>query len=514
MERRFSMTTRKELVEAVGARYRAAGRAERAKILDEFVALTGYHRKHANRVLLKVSRPREPAPPRNRLYDEAFRQALIILWEAGDRVCGKRLKALLPILIAAMEKHGHLDLDPMVKSKLLQTSAATIDRVLRKTRDEIDGKRRRRVGVGASIRRSIKVRTFADWGDPPPGFFEVDMVEHCGGPKHDGNFVHSLVLTDIASGWTECIAMPVRNQSLIVAALEKVALDLPFPMVGVDTDNDSAFMNQTVFDYCKDHELEQTRSRAYKKNDQAWVEQKNGSIVRRLVGYGRLSGMAATQALAQLYASSRLYINYFQPSFKLKSKTRDGARVHKIYHAPMTPCDRLLAIATLSEEIKDKLREEFARMDPVKLLLGIRTAQKVLADFATDQPQAITPAPPDTTTFLQSLAIAWQDGEVRPTHRKEVRQARDWRTRADPFEQVWPTIEQWLNREPNVTAKELLVRLADLIPDAYNGTAQLRTLQRRVKEWRAEKAKAMVFAAMTHSEDTQQVRPNIIATVT
>ena len=180
----------------------------------------------------------------------------------------------------------------------------------------------------------------------------------------------------------------------------------------------------------------------------------------------------------------------------------------------MTPCDRLLAIATLSEGIKDKLRKEFARLDPVKLLLEIRTAQKVLADFATDQPQAIAPAPPDTTTFLQSLAIAWQDGEVRPTHRKEVRQARDWRTRADPFEQVWPTIEQWLNREPNVTAKELLVRLADLIPDAYNGTAQLRTLQRRVKEWRAEKAKAMVFAAMTHSEDTQQVRPNIIATVT
>ena len=123
------------------------------------------------------------------------------------------------------------------------------------------------------------------------------------------------------------------------------------------------------------------------------MEQKNGSIVRRLVGYGRLSGMAATQALAQLYASSRLYINFFQPSFKLKSKTRDGARVHKIYHAPMTPCDQLLAIATLSEEIKDKLREEFARMDPVKLLLEIRTAQKVLADFATDQPQATAPAP-------------------------------------------------------------------------------------------------------------------------
>ena len=131
------------------------------------------------------------------------------------------------------------------------------------------------------------------------------MVEHCGGPKHDGNFVPSLVLTDIATGWTECLALPVRNQALVVQGIAKVATDLPFPMRGIDTDNDSAFMSQMVLDYCKAHHLEQTRSRAYKKNDQAWVEQKNGAIVRRLVGYARLSGMAATQALAQLYTASR-----------------------------------------------------------------------------------------------------------------------------------------------------------------------------------------------------------------
>ena len=174
------------------------------------------------------------------------------------------------------------------------------------------------------------------------------MVEHCGGAKTDGNFVHSLVLTDIASGWTECIAMPVRNQSLVVEAMAMAATDLPFAMLGVDTDNDSAFMNQTVFDYCKENALEQTRSRAYKKNDQAWVEQKNGAIVRRLVGYGRLSGLAATQALAQLYSASRLYVNFFQPSFKLKSKTRDGGRVSKTYHAPATPCERLLGVDSAS----------------------------------------------------------------------------------------------------------------------------------------------------------------------
>ena len=205
----------------------------------------------------------------------------------------------------------------------------------------IDGQRKRRKGVGSAIRRSIPVRTFADWRDPPPGFFEIDMVEHCGGPKTDGDFVHTLTMTDIASGWTECVAMRVRDQMLVIEAFEKVAADLPFAMLGVDSDNDSAFMSQSVFDYCKGRGLEQTRSRAYKKNDQAWVEQKNGAVVRRLVGYGRLSGAEATKALAQLYVSSRLYINFFQPSFKLKSKTRDGARVHKVYFAPATPCDRL-----------------------------------------------------------------------------------------------------------------------------------------------------------------------------
>jgi len=141
-------------------------------------------------------------------------------------------------------------------------------------------------------------------------------------------------------------------------------------------------MNQTVFDYCRDKGLEQTRSRPYKKNDQAWVEQKNGSIVRRLVGYGRLSGLAATHALAELYASSRLYINFFQPSFKLKAKTRDGAGVSKKYHAPATPCDRLLGSAAISESIKSSLREQFTGLDPVRLLRDIRAAQEVLSERA------------------------------------------------------------------------------------------------------------------------------------
>jgi len=499
------MTTRKELIEALRARYRSAAFGDRIKILDEFVALTGYHRKHAIRVLREEVSTAKAARARNRLYDEAVRQALTVLWEAADRVCGKRLKALIPMLVDAMERHGHLDLDPVIRGKILQVSAATIDRALVAVRLHIDGQRKRRKGVGSAIRRSIPVRTFADWRDPPPGFFEIDMVEHCGGPKTDGDYVHTLVLTDIASGWTECVAMRVRNQMLVIEGFDKVAVDLPFAMLGVDSDNDSAFMSQGVFDYCKGRGLEQTRSRAYKKNDQAWVEQKNGSIVRRLVGYGRLSGTEATKALAQLYSSSRLYINFFQPSFKLKSKTRDGARVRKVYFAPATPCERLLAHSSITPAIKEKLTAQLKGLDPVRLLQEIRLAQQTLSDIAAHGVRATEAAPSgasDVAVFLAGLSSAWKDGEARPTHRKRPTATHWWRTREDPFADAWPVIEGWLIAEPSVSANALMDRLAAMVPDAYASKAQLRTLQRRVKAWRAERAKEMILGSLRKSAVT------------
>jgi hypothetical protein len=501
VKRQISMTTRRELVDALRARYRQAAFKDRIKILDEFVALTGYHRKHAIRVLREEVGPPVARCRRNRLYDEAVRQALTVLWEAADRVCGKRLKALIPMLADAMERHGHLDLDPVIKAKVLQASAATIDRELATARRHIDGQRKRRTGVGAAIRRSIPVRTFADWRDPPPGFFEIDMVEHCGGPKADGDFVHTLTLTDIASGWTECVAMRVRDQVLVVEGFDQVAAALPFAMLGVDSDNDSAFMSQSVFDYCKGKGLEQTRSRAYKKNDQAWVEQKNGSIVRRLLGYGRLSGVEATKALANLYASSRLYINFFQPSFKLKSKTRDGARVHKVYFKPATPCDRLLAHGSVTPAIKENLMAQFKGLDPVRLLQEIRLAQQTLSDIAAHGVATETAAAsaPNVEVFVASLASAWKDGEVRPTHRKRPTATHWWRSRVDPFADAWPVIEGWLVAEPAVSAKALMDRLAALAPDVYASKAQLRTLQRRVKVWRAERVKEMVLGRLTKS---------------
>ena len=351
--------------------------------------------------------------------------------------------------------------------------------------------------MGAAIRRSIPVRTFADWLDPLPGLFEIDMVEHCGGPKTDGDYVHTLTLTDIATGWTECVALRVREQMLICEAFDKVAVELPFPMLGIDSDNHSAFMSQSVFDYCKGHDLVQTRSRAYKKNDQAWVEQKNGAIVRRLVGYGRLSGAAATKALANLYASSRLYINFIQPSFKLKSKTRDGARVHKVYFTPATPCERLLAHSSVGPATREKLTAQFMSLDPVRLLQEIRLAQQTLSKLAAHGVSAeVVAGPPAIADFVASLASAWKEGEARPTHRKQPSAKHWWKTRLDPFADAWPVVEGWLIAEPAVSAKALMERLATLVPDAYASKAQLRTLQRRVKAWSSERAKEMVLGRL------------------
>ncbi len=185
----------------------------------------------------------------------------------------------------------------------------------------------------------MPIRTFNDWGNPAPGWVEVDFVAR-GGTTVSGAFVQTMVLTDVATGWTECIPIVVREAEMMMHGLDRARELFPFPLRGVDFDNASLFMNDLVVGWCRAEGLEVTRSRAYRKNDQAWVEQKNGAIVRRLVGYGRFEGVLAGESLGRLYALARLHGNLFQPSFKLKEKRREGARVIKRYHAPEPPAMR------------------------------------------------------------------------------------------------------------------------------------------------------------------------------
>ena len=306
------------------------------------------------------------------MYDDAVREAFVVLWEASDRVYGKRLKPLLPLLISTLERHGHLELDKVVRSKLLQISSSTIDRLLIPATSTAKRKHARRP---PAVRASIRVRTFADWNDPPPGQMEIDLVAHCGCDAN-GAFVYTLVLTDIASGWIECLPMVARGSALVVSGLEAVCSSMPFPLFAIDSDNGSELINDCVLGFCQTNGIEFTRARPRRKNDQAWVEQKNGAVVRRLTGFGRLSGLAAANALAGLYASSRLFVNFFQPSSKLLSKERVGARVRKRYEKPATPCERLLASSAMDEDTKARLRAVQVALDPLRLLDEIRGMQR------------------------------------------------------------------------------------------------------------------------------------------
>lgn len=494
------MTTRRELTVAVSQRYQTANRTSKKLILDEFTKVTGYHRKHAIRVFTAPrATPCERAATR-RIYQEAVKEALIVLWEASDRICGKRLKALLPQLLEAMERHGHLQLESDVRTQLLAMSAATIDRQLCRVREQAYAGRKKRVALNR-VRKMVPVRTFADWGEVGPGFLEIDFVTHCG-ERAAGSFVHTLVLIDVASGWTECIALPVREQTLVVEAITGLRPKLPFPLLGLDTDNDSAFLNDTLFAYCKDHSVVFTRSRAYQKNDQAWVEQKNGAIVRKLIGYGRLQGLTATAALRRLYECSRLYINFFQPSFKLKSKHREGARVHKAYYPPETPYQRLLEHEDISPEAKERLRRTMEGLDPVLLLKQMREAQDTVVAFSDNR----TPETVASTmkAYVSSLGSAWRAGEVRPTHRRAPKPGHWWRTRKDPFAEVWPVLLGWLEETPDMEAKQMLKRLQ---ASGYGNfpDGQLRTLQRRVRLWRMRIVQQLVYGDEQASTRNHQI---------
>ena len=353
----------------------------------------------------------------------SFKDALVALREASDRICGKRLKVMIPTLLPSLERHGRLALGKVERALVLSVSAATIDRLLVETKIAAAGGKRRRVGFYSAVRREVPIRTFNDWNDPVPGFCEVDMVAH-GGTSVAGSFIQTLTMVDVATGWTECMPLVTRESGLVVQAMERAQGLFPWLIRGADFDNDSAFMNEIVVPWCRAQKMEVTRARAYKKNDQAFVEQKNGAVVRRLVGYRRFEGVEMARVLARLYAASRLHTNFFQPSFKLKDKRREGAKVIKRYHVPATPYARALAHPKLSKAVKQRLRALYLTLDPVALLAEMRDAQKELGTrvdgrAARNAAAASTPVPAtDAAMFAKGLGKEVHLGEQRVIHRR------------------------------------------------------------------------------------------------
>jgi hypothetical protein len=317
-----------ELVKRIHLRYLQADKAEKGRILDEFVLNTGCQRKHAIRLLGKGIEPcRRERRGRQRTYSGESVRVLVGVWDIVGRICGKRLQPFLPESVAALERHGELALDGETRKQLLQMSASTIDRKVAAFRP---GRGRSTTKPGTLLKNAIPIRSFADWDEARPGFVEVDLVAHCG-DSVEGQFIQRLTAVDIRTGWTECLAVPCRNQTSVSAAIQQLRQRLPFPLLGIDSDNDGAFINETLKRYCQQGQITFTRSRPYRKNDQARVEQKNWTVVRQTIGYRRYESAAALTLLEAIYADLRLYVNFCQPVMMLHSKRRCGSRVQKKY---------------------------------------------------------------------------------------------------------------------------------------------------------------------------------------
>ena len=378
----MSQTSKRELLAAVRSRYRLGNRSTKRLVLDELVATTGYHRKYAIQLLnhppKQRIRRRRAGPAK---YSGAVLVALEQVWRSANCICGKRLVPGLPAFVDALERYGELQLEPQTRELLLALSAATADRLLKRARAGTKPHGLSTTKPGTLLKQSIPVRTFAQWDDAQPGFMEVDLVAHCGETTR-GEYLNSLDMIDVKTRWVELYGLLNRSQATVSAAIVACRARLPYALLGLDSDNGSEFINADLKRYCEREQITFTRCRPYKKNDQAYVEQKNWTAVRQNVGYERYEGSAACAALNALYAPLRLYLNFFQPVMVLVEKTRDGAKVKKRYDTAKTPYQRSLDSPDVPEEAKGRLRQLYPTLNPAALLREIEAAQAALWKLA------------------------------------------------------------------------------------------------------------------------------------
>jgi hypothetical protein len=363
------LQSRRDYLEAIRTRYRKAGRKEKTIILGEFCAICGYNRKYAIRLLR--TRPlsatnRKPGPV-SRYAKELLLVPLKRLWFATDQMCSKKLKAALPLWLPFYEEE-YEPLVPDVRLKLLVMSPATIDRLLRPLR-AIYRKGRGSTKPGTLLKNQIPIKTH-NWDVTKPGYFEADTVAHCG-TSMAGDFVYSLTFTDIFSGWTENRAIWGRGSQGVLHQIRNIEERIAFPILGFDCDNGSEFLNHHLVKYFTDRPkapVQFTRSRPYRKNDNAFVEQKNWTHVRQLLGYDRFDNPELVPVINDLYMNEwSLFNNYFCPTLKLKEKLRINARYIKKYESPVTPYQRLLNSEQVASDAKDSLELVYNSLNPFKL---------------------------------------------------------------------------------------------------------------------------------------------------
>jgi hypothetical protein len=362
----LTMSQRKALTKQVARRYHAASKTSKATILDELCAVTGWHRDHARKALRSALAPKPVAQQRKThqpVYGEDVITALRKVWAVLDAPAGKRLAPFLPEIVDRLIACGELDITEQTRYQLVRMSAATIDRRLAGDRARWHPRGRSLTKPGSLLKSQIPIRTWAQWNENRPGFVEIDLVGHEGG-NPAGEFAHTLTVTDIATGWTEVRAVRNKAQKWVLAALTDLVAGFPFPILGIDSDNGTEFINAHLLAFCEQHEITFTRSRPGNKNDGCHVEQKNWSVVRQTVGYHRYSGPLQLDVLNGIYALLRNHINFFMPQQKLVSKTRDGAKVIKRHDRAQTPFQRVMADPSVDIHDKAELHRHYLTLNP------------------------------------------------------------------------------------------------------------------------------------------------------
>jgi hypothetical protein len=362
----MSQRSKRELAEELQGRYLKSSKQEKTRMLDEFVVTTGYSRKYANSLLKNgINRKHKKKAGRKKKYQGEVIAVLEKVWKICGRICSRRLHPFLPEIVEVLERLGELDLSEETKTLLLSMSRATIDRCLSKARYE-HKKGLSTTKPGTLLKNSIEVRTWQDWDDEQPGFMEIDLVAHCG-TTTAGQYIFTLTAVDMATGWTECLALPNKTQWAVHAAIQEMRERLPFALLGIDSDNGSEFINDLLYRYCLEEKITFTRSRPYQKNDQAHVEQKNWSVVRHTVGYDRFETEEELRLLKKVYTDLRLYINFFQPVMKLIRKERIDGKTIKYYDKAITPYRRTLAAEQVVFSDKVSLTNLYVQLNPVEL---------------------------------------------------------------------------------------------------------------------------------------------------
>lgn len=426
----LQMQERHAVVRELSTRFQRSSKKERSQILSDFVQLSGYNRCYAafilrtcgrkqvrmiggKRVVYIPAHARGPGARRNRsgpYRTKAFLDALRQFWALSDGLCGKRLVAFLREIVPLLERQGRLHIsNPTVRDQLIAASAATIDRLLAKTKRQSQLKGRSYTRPGSLLKHHIPVRTFAEWNDVRPGFCEVDLVAHDGGSAY-GDYCQTLTLTDVATGWTEAEGVKNKARLHVFNALKIIRARLPFPLLGIDSDNGGEFINGHLKQYCEDEHITFTRSRSYHKNDNCYVEQKNFTIVRRTVAYYRYDSPRQLKLLNMLYQVLHVYTNYCQPIMKLKEKVRQGSKLTRRYDEPQTPYRRLLEHPQVPEEVTRALTRQYENLNVIELKRLLGRLQQALFRSAVEagpppQPPPPHPLPPARSSLARETDI-------------------------------------------------------------------------------------------------------------